>query len=528
MVYNLCEMLNTRIIPVYKAEMLIDGLAEKVQSMSSIAYVAPLEKWTPDENAIARILPIIEQRMAKSSVHDSDLYYTKSILVSTNWNKNDDVFDVAEVWAAKNTPLHKPTNIDHDEKQLVGHMVDNWAIDNDGTVIPDNISIDDLPSLYHIVNGAVVYKNWQSVDLNKRTQGLIDSIEAGDKFVSMECLFSNFDFAIQTTDGQSRIVSRNEETAFLTKYLRVYGGVGIYDGNKVGRLLRNITFSGKAYVDKPANPNSIILNNATIFDFAQAHKVADMSNNGVLIPYSNNQAVADTKENNMSEDILKEQNKKLQTKIEDLEKQLSEATTKLAKADVEQYELKITELQKQIENSMKNNDELKKTNAELTEKVSTLESQTQEMEKTKGELENQIKEVKAAELRANRVAKLVDGGISKDIAEIKVQLFGNLNDEQFEDYAKEIIDALKIKSTITDSSDSEQTDTDVEESDSAASDVDDTTLDNADTNTNDLDMTVGNESNDEMVELRKQLSKAIASRIGIDVDEDLESDEEGE
>ena len=34
-------------------------------------------------------------------MNDADLYYVQSILVSSSWNRNDDVFDRAEVWAAQ-------------------------------------------------------------------------------------------------------------------------------------------------------------------------------------------------------------------------------------------------------------------------------------------------------------------------------------------------------------------------------------------------------------------------------------------
>src|SRR5690606_32975140 len=41
-------------------------------------------------------------------------------------------------------------------------------------------------------------------------------------------------------------------------HLRAYGGNGVYEGYRLGRLLRNITFSGKGLVDVPANKRSHI------------------------------------------------------------------------------------------------------------------------------------------------------------------------------------------------------------------------------------------------------------------------------
>ena len=76
----------------------------------------------------------------------------------------------------------------------------------------------------------------------------------------MECIFNVFDYAVESPNGEYHVVARGENTAFLTQHLRAYGGGGVYQDHKVGRLLRNITFSGKGFVANPANPDSFILN----------------------------------------------------------------------------------------------------------------------------------------------------------------------------------------------------------------------------------------------------------------------------
>ena len=96
---------------------------------------------------------------------------------------------------------------------------------------------------------------------------LIQEIEAGEWFVSMEAIFNNFDYAVVTPEGQHKIVARKEESSFLTKHLRIYGGTGEYEGHKLGRAQTNISFSGKGLVSKPANPRSIILNSKSVAAF---------------------------------------------------------------------------------------------------------------------------------------------------------------------------------------------------------------------------------------------------------------------
>lgn len=246
-------------IPVYSQE-IKDGIADKVKASASIAYCIKPELVEPSDEWVTKASEVLKSGRFKalSSVTDSDLFFVKSILVSTNWNKNDDVFDKEEVWASRHTPSHKPDNLNHDEKLIIGHMVDVWPLDLDGNIIAEDTPIDKLPDLFHLANGSVIYTTWSDNDFRQQVMDLIEKLKAGEGFVSMECLFRGFDYAVKTPNDEFKILARNQETSFLTKHLRCYGGTGEYQDHKVGRLLRRITFSGKGYVDKPANENSIV------------------------------------------------------------------------------------------------------------------------------------------------------------------------------------------------------------------------------------------------------------------------------
>ena len=130
------------------------------------------------------------------------------------------------------------------------------VIDKNGV----KIESEEQPEEFDILTSAVLYKSWSDPELSERMSQLIAEIDEGKWAVSMECLFSNFDYSVVSPNGDTKVVARNESSAFLTKHLRVYGGKGEYEGYKVGRLLRNIAFSGKGLVNKPANPRSVILN----------------------------------------------------------------------------------------------------------------------------------------------------------------------------------------------------------------------------------------------------------------------------
>jgi uncharacterized protein YifN (PemK superfamily) len=214
---------------IFKQE-IQDGLESKLQSTASVSYACVVEPSNKTNHNIKHVKSL-------ASLDDTDLYYVQSILVTSNWNKNDDIFDKVEVWAAKNTPEDKPTNLNHDERTIVGHITSNWPVTDDGMLIDENTPVENLPEKFHILTGSVVYKGFSSEDLMERTSNLIAEIESGEKYVSMECFFKGFDYGLlNKSTGEFKVLNRNEETAFLTKYLRSYGGLGEHDNYKIGRV----------------------------------------------------------------------------------------------------------------------------------------------------------------------------------------------------------------------------------------------------------------------------------------------------
>ena len=242
--------------PIFKAE-IQDGLRDKIISNLSISSTCDLEICDP-------FLIKNTLRATAENKNQVDLHYLKSILVTTGWNKNDDVFDKAEVWTAKSTPSDKPFNYEHDQSQIIGHITGCKVIADDGSDIIEELPIDELPSKFHILTSAVLYKFWEDPKKQEMMNNIIEGIAKKEWFVSMEAIFTNFDYAIE--DGaSSKVVARNEKTAFLTKHLRAYGGNGIFNNVKIGRVLKNIVFSGKGLVRKPANPESVIFDETEAF-----------------------------------------------------------------------------------------------------------------------------------------------------------------------------------------------------------------------------------------------------------------------
>jgi len=407
---------------IFKQE-IADGLESKISSSASVSYAALVEPCSGK--------PKFNKLKSLASYNDNDLYYLQSILVSSSWNKNDDIFDKEEVWSAKSTPEDKPTNLDHDEKTIIGHIIANWPITEDGILIDENTPVDNLPNKYHILTGSVIYRSFTIPELQARAEKLIDEIQNGTKYVSMECFFKGFDYGlIDKTTGNYKVLARNEETSYLTKFLRSYGGLGEHDNYKIGRVLRNITFSGKGFVDKPANPDSIIFDNE-IISINNNEKNENLSIAGVTY----NQSNLNAENNTMS---LDNEVAELKSKIETL---MTEAAN--ANANVVSAQNKISELEGIIASTKAELETVLAEKEEAAKKIKEDEdSKDEENKNLKAALETaneviagykmQEEEAKKKEKKMARKASLLSNGFDSEVADATIEKFEDLSDDAFD------------------------------------------------------------------------------------------------
>ena len=391
-----------------------DGLQETLSKAGAITYASVAYSYVPSEEQVEKAELLTAKSQGKSNLSQMDLYYLNSVLVSTGWNKNDDVFDVEETWSARKTPEDKQFNFMHDETDIIGHITANVVTDFDGNIINDKQ--ENIPESFNIVTSAVLYNSWSDPELKGRMERLIAEIEDGKWFVSMECLFNNFDYAVVSPDGNNQVVQRDEASAFLTKHLRVYGGTGEYEGYKLGRVLRNIAFSGKGLVNNPANLRSVILPNTTN-------------------PFQNSKAtlISETniKEINMSDDNLRAQVDELKAELaaareaaESAKQEILAKQKEEVKAQVEAFEATISEKDEAVAAI-----ELQLT--EATDKNTALEA---DLAQKQEELTESLAKIEAheAEIKlATRKAMLVEAG-AENVDEI-IEKFVSANDEMFDE-----------------------------------------------------------------------------------------------
>lgn len=402
-------------IKIYPAE-INDGIAELVKAQASVAYCSPATIHKGNLSAAMEVIKDADvlDRVVAENKNQIDLYYLESVLVSTGWNKNDDVFLADPTWEARNTPEDKQFNFMHNENDIIGHITGSYVLSKDGTrITPDQES---PPEEFDIVTQAVLYNSWTNIENRERMQNIIAEIEQGKWYVSMECLFAGFDYALMDNSGRAKLLPRNEASAFLSKHLRSYGGTGEYQGYKIGRALRQISFSGKGLVSKPANPRSIILNQKSLA-FNINNEISDFSIG------ENKMSDTNTLEKQLAEvraelASAKEENKLIKAKIEEAKDK--EFASKVAELEsvVAEKEQSVAEMEETIKSTQAKIAELEDALAKSNEQLATAMKDMQEMKKK--------------EKMQKRMASLLDAGFEQEEAETSLVAYESLADEAFD------------------------------------------------------------------------------------------------
>jgi hypothetical protein len=413
---------------IYKHE-IKDGVAKAVEKSNSIAFqcdiLQPLN--VNEDNILSSFACLYNDESEKQQ----DLYYLNAILVSAGWNKNDDVFGVNELWTARNTPVNKQFNYMHDDTDIIGHITGSMVVDHNGKAVESMLlETDSQPEKIDIITSAVIYKTWSDARMRERIEELTKEIDEGKWSVSMECIFSNFDYAVIGPNNEQRVLSRTDESSFLTKHLRAYGGTGVYNGYKIGRLLRGFYFSGKGLVAKPANPRSIILNkevnpfnskaDITFYNFLTAMENHNMSDITMQIEDLKAQLESSKANFDAEKSTIEKQN------ADKLAETVSANESILAEKDqlITSLEAKVKELEDSVA-GMKMDKEKMMKEAEMFKK--DMDKKQEELMGMKEQYATMMKEMKGMK----RMASLIEAGASEEKANKIVEDFSDASDEIF-------------------------------------------------------------------------------------------------
>lgn len=482
-----------RKIEVYQAEK-DAGLTEKILAAKATltvqAKATDKHVSSADQAALVnRILQYLNksQKEEIESVEDligndqPDLALIVSILVSTGWNGNDDIFTPAELWKARSTAQHKPMNDGHDETSILGHIIQSRAVDKVGEeiILAEN---ETPPNEFDIEVAGVLYKILPS--LEARVEEIIEKANAGEMFVSMETWFPDFGYGIfDEATGTTKLISRTNETAFLTKHLRSFGGNGEFKGQKLGRVLLNMVFAGQGFVETPANPESIIK--------VAARAVASDS-------------FVSANMNDILEGGVKDmENAELQKALKEAAAKITQLTDEIEVLKTKGSDEKITELSSQVEAFEAEKAELQKQNVELTADLEKANQTVDEITKKSAEAEKRLVEIEKDSKAVLRLAKLKELGQVEDdettLAEIR-----DWSEETFASVlkyaatkAEDTEDGKEDATEDTKEDTKDKSDTDEKSDEDKAAEAAKAALENAEENTDDPDFQTDAEGKEE-------------------------------
>jgi hypothetical protein len=311
--------------------------------------------------------------------------------VVNEFNKNGDGISTKTALESVNQFIHKPTNIEHDKKKIVGHIVKAGFSSYDNSEILANIDPDES-NPFNIALGAVVYKTVDKEFFNL----LSNSTDPNNKLyntvsASWEVGFNDYMIAVGSRNlGEAEIISDPKMIAEMRPMLRGFGGKGFMDdGTEIHRLIVGKVYPlGIGFTMKPAANVKGVISNQT------EEKIEEKGDAAVLVKIKNKQ-VEDLKK--MAAKISQNLKKTVNTKnIMELETLLSELKESLTEKKFSQEA--IAGMTSTFAEAIKQKDE------EYKASLQTAENEKAEIAQANEELKNSVEEIKA-ELQAaqNRI-----------------------------------------------------------------------------------------------------------------------------
>ncbi len=455
--------------PIYPDEKDIEGQILKCSIISSLAQLSVAAPFSLSTNL---------EKLIASERKSVDLHYLHSVLVSSVWNDNDELFLPSELWYSRNTPKDKQFNFEHSEDDIIGHMTNSHVISEDGSRISDNTNPNDLPDVIHIFNQAVLYKHWENKDKQERMDKIIEELADNIWFVSVECLLPDFDYALKDKKGNIELVSRNKKTSFLTKYLRLFGGEGLYDGKRIARVPRNFIISGKGLVKQPANKSSVIL--AKKIDFAKIEQsIKEFTPNNVIeVKIIDNPEFIQELKTHIDTEIgkisnLKDNldlvyssndppNKKVikmdnvkeleyQSEIKKLSDNFQKLQASISEVEVNKVKTQLTDALKDLESKNQEINVLKASVETVHAEKVTAAKTIEEITKLKDSLQKQLDDINLSVKNTKRLEAAKSIGLADDKAQIFIEQTDKMTDEAFDkhiEFQKSFM-SINSKNTVT-------------------------------------------------------------------------------
>lgn len=336
--------------------------------------IAKAELVEPNTDKFKAVASNIKAKYGFDLKPQIDLMYVRSCLVTAGINSNDDGFTNEELWNARHTPVMKPTNWQHKDKDIIGVVYSVEARDLDGNILDFNQ--DNPPKVpYELWTEAAIFK----LIHEGKAKEIQDRYAKDSLFVSMEVWFDDYNYAFMNENNITKVIARNENTSFLDTHLRANGGSGKYKDQRIARVLIGCTFGGYGFVDVPANKRSIIDSVSIIPDASLDSTSSDDKDfNDILKSLfseqvEENEMIKATAGDNETQTKLEDVADVIVTKLEEKETAKARAAAEAAEKErIAKVEASLSDANKKVTNletSLKEKAEAAVTTANLVEKM---------------------------------------------------------------------------------------------------------------------------------------------------------------
>jgi hypothetical protein len=318
--------------------------------------------------------------------------------VVNEFNKNGDGINTETAIECIQQFIHKPTNIEHNKKKIVGHVVNAGFSDYTDSNILINVDKDEKEP-FHIALGAVVYKtvDKEFFDLLEKSTNP-DNKMYNTVSASWEIGFSNYQIAVGSKNlKDARIISDPQQIQEMKSMLRAFGGKGVTEkGEPIYRLIVGDIYPlGVGFTLKPAaNVKGVISNDHKKIEVKE-EAVSDKNNSHATqlkkISTKISQKIKNTVNNNKIMDL---ETLLSEIKASLVEKKFSEESiASMTSTFADAIKTKDDEYKASLEAAEQEKAEIASANEELQASVESIKEEL----KTAQERINEFESAKAAE-----------------------------------------------------------------------------------------------------------------------------------
>ena len=366
--------------------------------------------------------------------------------VVNEFNKNGDGISTKTAIDSVQQFVHKPTNIEHNKKKVVGHIVNAGFSDYADSTILINVDENER-SPFNIALGAVVYKTVDKdfFDTLKRSTDPKNSMH-NKVSASWEVGFSQYQIAVGSKNlKDAEIISDPNQIQEMKAMLKGFGGKGaMEDGTPVYRLITgNVYPLGIGFTMKPAaNVKGVISEEKEQIETKEVKAIEINTKRSDQL-----QKVAAKISQNLKKTVNNIKIMDIENLLTDLKSDLQEkkfsqeAIASMTSTFAEAIKTKDEEYKSSLEAAENAKSEIAKANEELKASVESIQEELKVAQKRIGDFEK-IESAKAAEELFNSRMEEIDSIYDleeSDSAFIAEKIKGlDLSEEAFASFKSEL------------------------------------------------------------------------------------------